>query len=133
MKAFPPAYPFLFAFAPILGLFADNYFVTSPIDVLRPLIATTCSVLAGYAFNYILVRNFQKAAVLTLVAIIVIFAYGPVRNILPPDILRTRFYFPIWFAAGAIAYLYAMARLRKAGARLNNLDASIYLVNFASL
>ena len=93
MKAFPPAYPFLFAFAPILGLFADNYFVTSPIDVLRPLIATTCSVLAGYAFNYILVRNFQKAAVLTLVAIIVIFAYGPVRNILPPDILRTAFTF----------------------------------------
>jgi hypothetical protein len=133
MKALPPAYPFLFAFAPILGVFADNYPVVPPIDLVRSLIVVTCVVLVGYAFSYLLVRDVRKAAALTVLAIIVIFAYGPVRNLISLDILRTRFFFPIWFGIGVGTYLYAMIRLRKMAPRLNNLTPALTWIGIAAV
>ena len=45
MKSLPPAYPFLFAFAPIVGLFADNYHEVLPLDLVRPVVAGAAFVL----------------------------------------------------------------------------------------
>ena len=41
MRAVPPVYPFLFAYGPILGLFADNYFEVPWLDLARPLAVAT--------------------------------------------------------------------------------------------
>jgi hypothetical protein len=109
----------LFSFASILGLFADNYFEGAFADTLRPLIAATGIVLIVYVFNSLLLRNRKKAAILTLIVVIFLFAYGPVRDVVPLTVLRTGIYVPAWFAAGICVYLYGLIRLRKTAARLD--------------
>ena len=133
MKAHPPAYPFLFAFAPILGVFADNYFEVPPVDLLRPLIAAASVVLVGYAFSYMLVRNAQKAALLTLLAIIVLFAYGHVRDLVPEDIPRARLYFVVLLAAGIGVYVYVMVLLCETAARLSNVTQTLNWIGVATV
>jgi hypothetical protein len=55
--------------------------------------------------------------------VICLIAYGPVRDALPPAVLRIGIYIPlyipVWFAAGICIYLYGMIRLRKTEARLD--------------
>ena len=74
MKSLPPAYPFLFAFAPIVGLFADNYHEVLPLDLVRPVVAGAAFVLVTYVFNYLIVRDIRKSAFLTALLVVVVIA-----------------------------------------------------------
>ena len=113
-RTLPPLYPFMFAFAPIAGLFADNYIEVLPLDLLRPVVAATAFVLVAYAVSYVIVRDIRKSAFLTVLVVAVVIAYGPVRIVVPEEALRTRSYLLAWLAIGFAGYFSCV----QAGARI---------------
>ena len=131
MRSLPPSYPFLFAFAPIVGLFANNYHEVLPLDVVRPAVAAAAFVLVAYAFNYLLVRDIRKSAFLTAVIVVVVIAYGPVRHFVPDEVLRTRSYLLSWSAVGLAGYVFCIRYLRNAQTRLTALTQALNWAGFA--
>ena len=131
MRSWPPSYPFLFAFAPIVGLFAGNYHEVLPVDLLRPVVIATAFVLATYAFNYAVVRDIRKSAFLTVVVVVVVVAYGPVRSLVPEEVLRTRDYLLSWLAIGLVAYVSCARYLRGTQTWLTNVTQALNWAGFA--
>ena len=131
MRSLPPSYPFLFAFAPIVGLFADNYHEVPPLDLLRPVVAATAFVLVVYAFSSVIVRDIRKSAFLTVIVVFVVVAYGPVRNFVPEEALRTRYYLLSWLAIGFSGYCFCLRYLRSRQTRLTTLTQALNWAGFA--
>ena len=131
MRSLPPSYPFLFAFSPIVGLFADNYHEVLPLDLLRPVVVATAFVLVAYAFNYAIARDIRKSAFLTVLVVAVVVAYGPVRNFVPEEAFRTRDHLLSWLAIGFAGYFSCIRYLRNVQTRLTNLTQALNWIGFA--
>lgn len=78
-----PYYPFLFAVFPVLSLIAYNKFQTQFSAIFRPLIIVIifCALIYG-TFFLILRKNWQKAALITSVSLILFFSYGHVFSLI---------------------------------------------------
>jgi hypothetical protein len=86
MKSKPQIYPLLIAISPVLGLFADNYYEATFADVIRSLMATTAFIVVFYTASNLMVGNLQKAALLTLIPVLVLFAFRPAQLLVVNEI-----------------------------------------------
>jgi hypothetical protein len=78
-----PYYPILFAVFPVLSLIAYNKFQTQFSAIFRPLVIVIvfCALIYG-GFYLIFKKNWQKAALITSVSLILFFSYGHVFSLI---------------------------------------------------
>jgi hypothetical protein len=113
MKSKPQIYPLLIAISPVLGLFADNYYEATFADVIRSLIAITAFIVVFYTASNLMVGNLQKAALLTLIPVLVLFAFRPAQLLVVNEISNYWNFFVSWIVAGGVLYIVGALILRK--------------------
>ena len=130
MKRLPPIYPFLFAVAPSLGLFADNIYEVYIEDLVRPLLVITILTLLAYWINRRLMIDSQRAALSTVILVAATFEFGPVwSGILAWNLgLRYAYFVTAWLVVSATIYLCCTLFLRLRKPNLTRLTAALNLV-----
>ena len=111
----PHLYPILFALFPALALLATNIGQVRLDAVVRPLVASFIVAVLLYGFLWAVLRDTNRAALLTTVLLLLFFSYGHVYELLKGgtflglSIGRHRVLFPIWVIL-VIAGIWAIAR-----------------------
>lgn len=109
-------HPFLFALFPVLFLYAYNIDEVPAIDLLLPSLFVVIGTATLFLSSRLIVKNCEKAALVTSLFIALFFIYGHIRNLflaywLDVTVSVNLFLLPIWiflFATGA--FLIARAR-----------------------
>ena len=111
----PHLYPILFALFPALALLAMNIGQVRLDAVVRPLVVSFVVAVLLYGFLWAVLRDRNRAALLTTVMLLLFFSYGHVYELLKGStflglsIGRHRVLFPIWVIL-VIAGTWAIAR-----------------------
>ena len=111
----PHLYPILFALFPALALLATNIGQVRLDAVVRPLVVSFVVAVLLYGFLWAVLRDRNRAALLTTVMLLLFFSYGHVYELLKGStflglsIGRHRVLFPIWVIL-VIAGTWAIAR-----------------------
>jgi len=120
-------YPFLFAMAPVLGLYADNTHEVYLSDLLRPLLCSAGITLLVVLISIPLAKGAAKAGLPSLLFVLFVFAYGPVIQLLSVR-LRSRYLLPTWSALWLAAYVAAVVYMRRTKRNLGRLTGALNLV-----
>src|SRR5688572_30813291 len=107
-----PLHPFLFASYPILALLAINVSEVEPASGLRALLL---SVLVAGLLSlglYVVLRDWQRSALLSTIALILFYSYGHIYILLKSVetnglfLFRHRTLIPLWILAGGVLTLW---------------------------
>jgi hypothetical protein len=97
-----PIYPLLFAFFPVLFLAAYNIQEIAPGDFVRPLVVSLVMGLLVFGLAQLLLHNWHRAGLITLLFMGMFFTYGQVYNALEDitlgsvSVFRHRSLLPLW-------------------------------------
>lgn len=80
MKKYLVIHPFLFAIFPVLFLFSYNINEVPGTDLILPLLITIVGTLITYLLLRLIIKNSNKAAIVTSILLILFFSYGRVRD-----------------------------------------------------
>ena len=111
----PHLYPILLAISPALALLATNIGQVRLDAVVRPLVASVLVAVLLYGFLWAVLRDTNRAALLTTVLLLLFFSYGHAYELLKGstflglNIGRHRMIFPIWVIL-VVAGVWAIAR-----------------------
>ncbi len=105
-----PYYPFLFAVFPVLSLIAYNKFQTQFSAIFRPLVIVIvfCALIYG-GFYLIFKKNWQKAALITSVSLILFFSYGHVFTLIESSSFLNNLIGQHRFIVGGFVLLWIIA------------------------
>lgn len=118
MKRYP-AHPFLFGVYPILALYAVNIDQVHPEVVLRPLLYAFLGALALLVIFWRLLKDLQRAAILSTLSLILFFSYGHVYELLKSTSFgRHRVLLPVWVLILCLLTWWVIKRARDPG-RIN--------------
>jgi hypothetical protein len=123
-----PLHPFLFAIYPVLALLAINISEVDFLSGFRSLLLSTF--LAGLLIfvSYVIFRNWSRAALISTIAVILLFAYGHVyillkgANINGFYLFRHRTLIPIWFGLAALSIWWASRKSRNLSSATHTLN-----------
>jgi len=77
-----PLYPFLFALYPVLNLLAQNIIQITPITLVRPLVVSVVFSIVIWLLAVLLLRNWQKSALLAFSFQVAFFTFGHLPDLL---------------------------------------------------
>ena len=75
-----PIYPILFGLFPVLFLWNSNRAQEPAYVIIPSLLATLSGLVLIYLLTVVVMRNFQRAAVITLLVSLVILSYGHIKT-----------------------------------------------------
>src|SRR5690349_2515456 len=113
-----PLYPFFFIAYPVVALLGFNINEVEPSVLWRPLIVRLFSAIVLLVVLWLLVRDWDRAAVLLFMLILLFFTYGHIylylkRIDIDGFILgRHRQMLPLWLGMGALAAWWTIRKLR---------------------
>src|SRR5689334_20750997 len=113
-----PLYPFFFIAYPVVALLGFNINEVEPSVLWRPLIVLLFGAIILLIVMRLLLRDWDRAAVLLFIFILLFFTYGHIYLYLKKIDLggfilgRHRQMLPLWLGVGALAAWWAMRKLR---------------------
>jgi len=130
MKMRGPVYPFLFAVAPVLGLYGVNRAEVGLLDLVRPCVVGLFVAAGSYAAVGLLARTRQARGVLSCIPLVAVLAYGT-AFFASAGFMRQRVFLPLWIAATFVACVGAARLLRNRPALLSRLNSGLTVFGFA--
>jgi len=130
MKKNAILYPFLFAMAPILGLYSDNVPEAHFGDIVRSLLCSLVIMLAVVLVTIALVKGIAKAGFPALLFAFFVFGYDHLMRLVWPT-LRTRHVLPVWIVFWVATYVASVIWMRRTKRDLTRLTQVLNLVGAA--
>lgn len=114
-------HPFLFAIYPPLFLLEHNLHELEPIEGLRAILVSLIVSAVIFLVLRLILKNWQRAALVTTVFMVMFYAYGHVRSVIPEvmvggvPVYAHRYTFPVWIVLTLLFMWLAGWKVKKPG------------------